>query len=153
MSGPQCSLPPAEQEERRRTFWSIYLVDKLISCARQRPLALLDEECHVQLPCEEHTFQAGEWKKTPTLQQLLSWNPTSAETPSPFALTILMASVFGHYTRCVHQRNIAGDIPPWDAKSEFSATNSSLLLLEPYLKVGTKSIVDAICENAQWMGS
>lgn len=153
MSEPPCYLPPSTQEEWRRTFWSIYLVDKLISCARQRPLAIIDEECHVQLPCDENTFQMGELKRTSTLQQLLSWNTTVSDSPSPFALTILMASVFGRCTGYVHQRNTIDDIPLWDGKSGFSAVNSSLLLLEPYLEIGTKSIVDVVRENTQPNGA
>lgn len=135
MTEPDEWLPSVEQEERRRAFWSAYLIDKLISCGRSRPLVILDEDCTVQLPCDEYTFQNRDSKKTNTIEQLLNWNTEVTETPSPFALVLLMASIFGRCTRYVHQNRRADEIPPWDPKSEFSAINSSLLLLESYSKI------------------
>lgn len=148
MTEPAEWLPYADQEERRRAFWSAYLIDKLISCGRSRPLVILDDDCNVQLPCDEHTFRSGVWKKTNTLQELLNWNTEVSESPSPFALVILMASIFGRCTRYVHQNRNADEIPPWDTKSEFSAINSSLLLLESYSKIGDRRISE-IVQSAQ----
>jgi hypothetical protein len=136
MSEPSQWLSYSEQEEHRRAFWSIYLVDKLISCGRSRPLVILDEDCEVQLPCDERSFRNGEWRKTSTIGQLLNWNSKLTESPSPFALVVLMASIFGRCTRYVHQNRKMDEMPPWDPKSEFSAINSSLLLLESYSKSG-----------------
>ncbi|KAJ6023531.1 uncharacterized protein N7446_013896 [Penicillium canescens] len=144
MDEPNQWLSYTEQEERRRAFWSAYLIDKLISCGRSRPLVILNEDCKVQLPCDEQTFWKGEWKKTNTIEQLLSWNTEVTESPSPFALVILMASIFGRCTRYVHQNRRADEIPPWDPKSEFSAINSSLLLLESYSKIGTRRVSDIL---------
>ncbi|KAL4890265.1 fungal-specific transcription factor domain-containing protein [Aspergillus ambiguus] len=144
MREPDTWLSYTEQEERRRSFWSAYLVDKLISCGKSRPLAILDEDCHVQLPCDEETFQTGEWKKTPALAGLLEWNTEMVERPSPFALAILMASIFGRCTRYVHQRRHAREIPPWDTKSEFAAISSSLLLLESYSTLGGRRVSEFI---------
>lgn len=134
----------AEQEERRRAFWSTYLIDKLISCGRSRPLAILDDDCNVLLPCDEGTFQKNEWKKSPTLHQLRSWDTKLTENPSPFALVILMASILGSCTSYIHRRCNKGTIPPWDPRSEFSAISSSLLLLESYSRIGIDSISEAI---------
>jgi hypothetical protein len=140
MTEPDEWLPYVDQEERRRAFWSAYLIDKLISCGRSRPLVILDEDCNVQLPCDEHTFRNGVWRKTNTIGQLLNWNTEVTGSPSPFALVILMASIFGRCTRYVHQNRKADEIPPWDPKSEFSAINSSLLLLESYSKIGNRRV-------------
>lgn len=144
MKEPADWLPYSEQEEQRRTFWSAYLLDKLISCGRLRPLIILDEDCDVQLPCDELTFRHGESRKTNTLHQLQCWNTELTQRPSPFALTILMASIFGRSTRYAHHNRSPNDIPPWDTKSEFSAINSSLLLMESYSKPGGMEISDVI---------
>ena len=45
MVEPDSDLPLIQQEERRRVFWSFYLCDKLISCGRERPAALADDQC------------------------------------------------------------------------------------------------------------
>jgi hypothetical protein len=47
MVEPDRDLPPAQQEERRRVFWSFYLCDKMISCGRERPAVILDDHCKV----------------------------------------------------------------------------------------------------------
>lgn len=141
---PDGYSPYTEQEERRRTFWSAYLIDKLISCGLGRPIVIQDEDCYVQLPCDEQSFRDGIWKKTNTLSELLNWNAKVIENPSPFALVILMASIFGRCTRYVHRDKKSDDIPPWDTKSEFSAINSALLLLESYSKIRDRKISDTI---------
>lgn len=149
MTEPDEWLPYAEQEERRRAFWSAYLIDKLISCGRSRPLVILDEDCNVQLPCDEQTFRNGDWRKTNTIGQLLNWNAEITESPSPFALVMLMASIFGRCTRYVHQNRRADEIPPWDPKSEYSAINSSLLLLESYSKIGNQRVSEILRNENQ----
>ncbi|KAJ5786988.1 hypothetical protein N7457_001978 [Penicillium paradoxum] len=153
MSEPDQWLPYSEQEEHRRAFWSVYLVDKLISCGRSRPLVILDEDCEVQVPCEEHFFRNGEWRKTNTIGQLLNWNSKVADSPSPFALVVLMASIFGRCTRYVHQNKKMDEVPPWDQKSEFSAINSSLLLLESYSKSGNWRLRDVLRGGIQVDGT
>ncbi|KAJ5349564.1 hypothetical protein N7541_007291 [Penicillium brevicompactum] len=149
MAEPDQWLSYSEQEEQRRAFWSIYLLDKLISCGRSRPLVILDEDCELQLPCDENTFRHGEWRKTSTIDQLLNWNSKLTESPSPFALVVLMASIFGRCTRYVHQSKKMEEIPPWDPKSEFSAINSSLLLLESYSKSSNWQLSDILHGSVQ----
>ncbi|KAL1966035.1 hypothetical protein VTN77DRAFT_4975 [Rasamsonia byssochlamydoides] len=147
MKEPSEWLSYVEQEERRRVFWSVYLLDKLVSCGRARPPALSDEDCHVQLPCDEHTFREGGREKTPTLSQLLNWNADVRSIPGNFTLTILAASILGRCARYVlHERNV-DEIPPWDSRSEFASINSSLLLVESYSQIGSRSISEMISEN------
>ncbi|RAH40590.1 Zn(II)2Cys6 transcription factor [Aspergillus brunneoviolaceus CBS 621.78] len=129
MGEPDAWLPAAEQEERRRAFWS------------------------VQLPCDEVTLRLGEIKKTYTLNQLLNWNTEIAESPSPFALVILLASIFGRCTRYVYANRHIDEIPPWDTESEYTAINSSLLLFESYAKSGDASVVDMARQSAKATGT
>ncbi|KAF7595591.1 hypothetical protein BBP40_005627 [Aspergillus hancockii] len=149
MREPESGLPSAEQEERRRTFWSVYLLDKLISCGRSRPQIILDQDCQVQLPCDEQMFTTGQGVTTQTLHQLLSWDTEDAENPSPFALVVLLASNFGRCTRYVHGPHHTEEMPPWDTRSEFSGINSSLLLFESYAKIGSRSVMDMIVRDNQ----
>ncbi|PYH40463.1 Zn(II)2Cys6 transcription factor [Aspergillus saccharolyticus JOP 1030-1] len=153
MSEPDACLPAAEQEDRRRAFWSVYLLDKLISSGRSRPIVILDQDCHVQLPCDENAIRRGEKKKTYTLHQLLNWNTEIAESPSPFALVILLASIFGRCTRYVYANRQTDEIPPWDTKSEYTAISSSLLLFESYAKSGIVSVIDTLRESAEATGT
>lgn len=153
MKEPRDCLSYTEQEEWRRVFWSVYLLDKLVSCGQSRPPAIADEDCHVQVPSDEQTLRNGSWKKTPTLNQLLSGNTDVCEMPSNFALTVLMASILGRCCRYVlHDRNV-DEMPPWDPKSEYASINSSLLLVESYSRLGNRPIGDIVNENLTPDGS
>ncbi|KAH7127890.1 fungal-specific transcription factor domain-containing protein [Dactylonectria estremocensis] len=149
ISEPPDDLSATEREERRRSFWSIYLVDKLMSCARSRPATISDHDCTLQLPCDEQTFQAQEWKQTPTLQEMLDWNADVSDPPSHFSLTIVTASILARCTRTAHGRTRAKNLPPWDPQSEFTAINASLLLLESHLKDSNGCILDLVCGAPQ----
>lgn len=96
MLEPDSSLPQVQQEERRRVFWSFYIADKLISCGRQRPPAILDENCKVRLPGDECAFRAGQHSKTATLDQLTSEMPSAdLGSLSTFTLSTVIASTLG----------------------------------------------------------
>ena len=151
MMEPDPSLPPIQQEERQRVFWSFYIADKLISCGRERPAAILDEHCKVQLPCDEVAFRAGQHQLTATLDQLTSEVPSAAiSSLSTFALTTVMASTLG---RCAQytlgeQENHGpgGQYASWNPKSKFSAIRSTLLQLESDFCLG-ESLTDKIRRN------
>lgn len=133
MKEPSPMLPIIEQEERRRVFWSVYLLDKLVSCGKSRPPAIADEDCHVQLPCEEGVFRSGTWKQTATFHQLLNWDADLGTIRGHFTLAILVASALGRCARYVLHERETDDMLPWDSRSEFAAINSFLLLIEQHL--------------------
>ncbi|KAK0101859.1 hypothetical protein ONS96_005836 [Cadophora gregata f. sp. sojae] len=145
MMEPSQDLSHSEQEERRRVFWSIYVLDKLCSCGRARPVALADSHCLVQLPCDEITFRKGEWKRTISLEQALSANETNTGDVSNFSLVILAASVLGRTAQHSIHQNLRGEsrLPPWDSKSLFATINSALLQLEMKYEFGN-SLGDSV---------
>ncbi|KAF4992024.1 hypothetical protein FDECE_13831 [Fusarium decemcellulare] len=153
MEEPNIALPAVEQEERRRVFWSVYLLDKLVSCGRGRPSAAFAEDCHVQLPCDEETFRVGASKRTTTLQQLLSWNISLEGSTSNFSRVILAASVLGRCARYVLHEGDADDTPPWASDSEFAAINCLLTLVEHHLQAEEMSFDDILDMHRQADGS
>ncbi|VUC32104.1 unnamed protein product, partial [Clonostachys rosea] len=120
----------------RRFFWSIYLLDKLVSCGKGRPPALSEEDCHVQLPCSEEAFKHGTGKKTITLRQLFSWDSNLDSPRSPGSLVILAASALGRCARYILHEREMDELPPWDPKSEFASINSFLILAEHHIQAG-----------------
>ncbi|EHK26115.1 uncharacterized protein TRIVIDRAFT_176452 [Trichoderma virens Gv29-8] len=138
MKEPKNTLSPIEQEEHRRAFWSIYLLDKLVSVGQSRPPAISEEDIHVQLPVDEETFRRGIWKKTPTLHQLINWKSEGdVAVNSTFTQTILAATALGRCVRYVlHGREI-DEMPPWDPRSDFTLLNTFLLLIDHHLQVET----------------
>ncbi|KAK1704218.1 fungal-specific transcription factor domain-containing protein [Colletotrichum lupini] len=143
MKEPSETLPLVEQEERRRSFWSIYLLDKLVSLGKHRHFAILDEDCHVRLPCDELTFRSGGWGQNVTLRRLLDWS-TDVGVESGFPVAILASSVLARCTRrLLHDRN-TDETPPWDSKSEFASITSLLLLVESRLQVDQHPIRNVV---------
>jgi hypothetical protein len=129
-------LPYADQEERRRVFWSVYLLDRLVSCGRGRPPAILDASCQLQLPCDEVTWRLGIWKETPTLEQLSCRTLLEAEQQGPFAHVIIMAYTLSRGAQYMLQQfNVRNRDPPWDANSDFASIQSDLLYLESLLEM------------------
>lgn len=126
-------MSPCEQEEHRRTFWSVYLLDKLVSCSPYRPPTILDDDCTVRLPCNEADFRSGRLVEQSTLGQL---NDTREIPPVEklgwFALTIFMASALGRIARYNLQQSSTNVFSPWDSRSEFASTWSMLLTFETY---------------------
>lgn len=161
-------LSYADQEEQRRVFWSVYLLDRLVSCGRGRPPAILDASCQLQLPCDESSWRRGSWKKTLTLEQLsnrslLPKYPDIYETglsstvrrpqlegeqQGPFAHVVVMACTLGRAAQYMLQEfNIRNRDPPWDANSDFASLESDLLYLESHLGMGRPAmeIVSRCC--------
>ncbi|KAL6355150.1 hypothetical protein LRP88_11398 [Fusarium phalaenopsidis] len=146
MQEPDNSLPPAEQEERRRVFWSVFLLDRLVSCGESRPLAIQEEDCHVQLPCDEETFQAGVWKKTATLKQVLTWKTGDQVEGlcSNFALVILAATALGRCAKHVLQDREMDNVRPYDYKPLPLDPDCLLMLVDHHLQMQGPSLDTAL---------
>ncbi|KAF2708441.1 hypothetical protein K504DRAFT_306967 [Pleomassaria siparia CBS 279.74] len=132
MVEPDPDLDPIQQEERRRVFWSFYLCDKMISCGRERPAVILDDQCKLRLPGDENEWRDGHDQEAPTLHQLDEH--TQMNTLSPFAIATVMASLLGkcaQYALGEQEEQTPGEKPlPWNPRSKYSSLHSSLLQIE-----------------------
>jgi hypothetical protein len=96
MTEPDPSLQFLEKEERRRVFWSAYILDRLVSCGRQRPPLFRDRDCSVNLPCDELAFRKGGSETITTSLNLAQLSSAEiAEEASPFAVAILACKILG----------------------------------------------------------
>ncbi|KAJ5661376.1 fungal-specific transcription factor domain-containing protein [Penicillium longicatenatum] len=130
------SLPYAEQEERRRVFWSVFLLDRLVSCGRGRPPAIVDASCHLQLPSDEPIWRSGLWTKTQSLDEMANRTLPVTQRQGAFARVIAIAQILGRSAQFMLQdSNIRNLHPPWDPSSEFAAMESDLLHFEAYLEI------------------
>ncbi|KAI8648623.1 Fungal-trans domain-containing protein [Fusarium keratoplasticum] len=124
------------QEERRRVFWSVYLLDRLVSCGRGRPPAIVDASCHVQLPCDESIWREGLWAKTQSLDEMTNRTLSVSQRQCPLAQVIAISHILGRCAQYVLQDfNIRGPHPPWDPGSDFAGIESDLLHFEAYLEI------------------
>lgn len=49
-----------DKEVKRRTFWSCVILDKYLSCGKNRPQSLPASNINLQLPCSRQAFDFGE---------------------------------------------------------------------------------------------
>lgn len=132
MLHPSKELPFSIQEEQRRVFWSLYLLDRLVSCGRGRPCSIPDSSCHLQLPCDELSWSNNSPISTASLSQVLDGNSPLFTVQAPFAQVVVLANLLGRTTRCMLQlADEENTPPPWDHRSEFAAAQSDLTYLEP----------------------
>ncbi|KAI0838354.1 fungal-specific transcription factor domain protein [Hypoxylon sp. FL0890] len=57
--GPECEDDPISLEEKRRTFWVAYCLDRFISLSEGAPMTLSEEVVYTRLPCLDAEFQRG----------------------------------------------------------------------------------------------
>ena len=60
-----------EQEIRRRTFWSCFILDRYLSSGKHRPQMLRVSDLRLQLPSSDRAFLFGEKVRTPLLNENL----------------------------------------------------------------------------------
>jgi hypothetical protein len=125
------SLPYIEQEECHRTYWSIYLLDCLVTCGRARPPVFHDHFCKLNLPSTEYAFCEGRSEDSGRVDQFFHDKDVQRKNPAPFARVIVMATVLGRCTRYILQGvDVRSERPPWDTNSDYAAVHSTLLDLE-----------------------
>ncbi|KAM0326528.1 hypothetical protein ACHAQA_006397 [Verticillium albo-atrum] len=142
------TLGNAEKEERRRVFWSVYMLDRLASCARARPPAVLEASCHLSLPCEEHLWIADFPSSNFKLEDVAKNRLLVGQHPGHPALVVAMTSILGRCTQCMMQNvNVRPRQPPWDGSSDYATISSDLLTCEGYFEQPIEEAL-AICRVA-----
>ncbi|KAF5551844.1 transcriptional regulatory [Fusarium mexicanum] len=150
---PDPRLRPEVQEEYRRTFWSIYLLDRLMSCGRERPTALQDKDCLLRLPSNEQAFRDCSENRGPVLEQLTGDAPVFTELPehSHFSVIILMAATLIRVVNYVLRKDSrVHDDVPWSTTSQYSALESTVWRLE--LNYGLLDPLNAVWEQTLTSG-
>ncbi|KAF4988185.1 hypothetical protein FDECE_15161 [Fusarium decemcellulare] len=133
LSEPDHSLPLWQQEEHRRTFWSVYLLDRIVSCSPERTPTIQDADCTLGLPVDP----VGSAGSSPaddrtTLARLVDQLDNVSEVGNSGFLC-LIASTLGRIQRYSLRRSVpAGSYLPWNSQSEFASIYSALLTFESY---------------------
>jgi hypothetical protein len=139
-SEPDPNLPSWQQEERRRVFWSTYILDRFV-CCRARPPTILDVDCTVMLPTSERHMRVGALVKSPTLAVLNDIPDISVcKSLGYFAQLVLVASILGRIIRYNLQQRSTNGRPPWDFRSDFAKISTTLLSLETLFSVDGENL-------------
>ncbi|KAK7397537.1 hypothetical protein QQX98_013093 [Neonectria punicea] len=116
-----------EAEERRRTAWTCFLMDSLLSGGKGRDRMLSAEKMHIQLPCDSESFTFGE---PVSCEWLDGSKPDTSRLASPGNLGIVaysmrVADVWGAVAKWACTSHDTNE-PPWQPQSEFQYLLSRL---------------------------
>jgi hypothetical protein len=109
---PRNRMPTREEfieaEVRRRTAWTCFLMDSLLSGGKGRKRSLAAEDMNIQLPCERESFVFGE----PTCTQRLD----GTMRMPPVALPVGDIGIIGYSMRAA---NVWGKVARWACSEDF----------------------------------
>ncbi|KAF4495975.1 general repressor of transcription [Fusarium agapanthi] len=118
-----------DAEERRRTAWTCFLMDSLLSGGKGRDRMLSGDKMRIQLPCESDSFNFGQ---IVLCERLDGSMPDGAMGTVHGSLGIVansmrVADVWGAVAKwaCTRHDNT---VPPWQPQSEFQMLLSRLEL-------------------------
>lgn len=111
-SSPVHQLSPDETwveiEEKRRTLWAAFVLDRLTSMLNDRPAMLHEEIICTRLPMPEEDFQLGHQPtKMGFLLETMSKTNNCTALP-PFAKCVILANL---HCRCMAHRQLSQSIP------------------------------------------
>ncbi|KAG8533234.1 uncharacterized protein KY384_002017 [Bacidia gigantensis] len=96
MDVKQCLPPPkdwVEREERRRTFWMAYCIDRYASIGTGWPMSIDERDIMTALPASEEAYENGTPQTTPLMGQAMSQEQISSL--STFAGVVYVTHFFG----------------------------------------------------------
>lgn len=123
MLEPAPDLPELEKDERRNLYWSLYLLDRFVSCSFQRPPAIHESDCLLNLAIHD-----SNGKRTPplTLDDMLGARKRKDFPASGmFGISTGLAALLGRTVRCMMTRTQSAE-SPWSPGSTYSTTFQDL---------------------------
>ncbi|KAK0645327.1 Tropolone cluster transcription factor tropK [Lasiodiplodia hormozganensis] len=100
----QCLAPPrdwVEREERRRTFWMCFNVDRYASIGTGWPMTIDEQDIATNLPATDEAFERSKPEKGISMEQALAVGGSSRLTP--FAGVCVLACMFGRNLLHLHR--------------------------------------------------
>ena len=106
-----------ESEERRRTFWGCFCVDRYSSIGTGWPMNIDERDIEIALPGYDEIFESGQKPLQPALTLQQAFEPGGPNRVSPFGGLIMAAAVFGRNTIHLHRC--------YQSRTKFSSAQSS----------------------------
>ncbi|CCG83058.1 Putative uncharacterized protein [Taphrina deformans PYCC 5710] len=115
-------------EERRRTFWSCYMLDRYLSNGRGRPQTIQNKDITIHLPADNINFTFGTPEATRFLNQPLAEGQTTLpECTGTMASMVELVDLWSRMAKWSCARAWTTDpVAPWDGRSEFNQVCSKL---------------------------
>ncbi|KAF2088922.1 hypothetical protein K490DRAFT_38482 [Saccharata proteae CBS 121410] len=121
----QCLPPPkdwTEREERRRTWWMCYNIDRYASIGTGWPMTIDERDIYTNLPVSDEAFDKSRQMDAPSMEEVLEGN--GAASLSGTAGTIVMACLFGR--NLTHLHRPTPDDNAHDINGEFWARHRNM---------------------------
>jgi Fungal specific transcription factor domain len=120
-----------DAEERRRTAWTCFLMDSLLSGGKRRVRALSVPDMRVQLPCDTDYFHFGEIVRCETMDGSLPKGPPLSIIGNLgiVAYSMRAADIWGQVAKWACSTKVEGELP-WEPQSEFQQLLTSLTAWE-----------------------
>ncbi|KAJ5113361.1 hypothetical protein N7456_001895 [Penicillium angulare] len=126
MLEPGSHLPELERDERRNLFWSLYLLDRFVCCSFQRPPAINDDYCLLNLPTH---YRGGKKLPSISLSELFNEKIRGISPRSGmFGISVGLASCLGRTTKYMMAKSESS--PPWSPRSEYCMIHRDLEYLK-----------------------
>ncbi|KAK8241187.1 fungal-specific transcription factor domain-containing protein [Phyllosticta capitalensis] len=130
-TGQEVTVPTAEEfieaEERRRTAWTCFLMDSLLSGGKGRKRSLSAADMHIQLPCENDMYIFGEAVQCERIDR--SSHSYSSVIPmgstGMIGYSLRVADVWGEVAHWACSKTVDDELP-WDVSSRFNQLSTSL---------------------------
>ena len=107
-------------EERRRTFWSAYLMDRMMSNGRGRPQTISNQDITIPLPADNVNFTFGTPEAILYLGQAPSQGTLRPECTGTLASLIELVDLWSRMAKWSCARKwLTDELAPWDPASEF----------------------------------
>ncbi|KAK3323349.1 fungal-specific transcription factor domain-containing protein, partial [Cercophora scortea] len=97
---------PVVVEERRRTFWVAYCLDRFISLKSHYSLTLVDEVIYTRLPSPELPFQSSHPLPGPFLSEAITSSDPTGNILSPLAECAILSNISGRALQHSQATNI-----------------------------------------------
>ncbi|KAJ5915124.1 hypothetical protein N7454_011236 [Penicillium verhagenii] len=142
MLEPPSSLPELERDERRNLFWSLYLLDRFVCCSFQRPPAIHDSDCLLNLPTH---YRSEKRLPSITLHELFNEKVRNLSPRSGmFGISVALAACLGRTTKFM--MNKSETTSPWSSGSEHYKIHRDLEYLK-HLAVKNGPIPGALSQS------
>lgn len=119
-----------EKEVRRRTLWSCFIMDRMLSAGKFRPTMMSAEKLRVQLPCSDdqflfvHNVQTG-FLNSDWLSDAARNAPVSED--GVLSRYIRLVEIFGRFSEWSYAGGRRTEkLPPWDPNTQFSKLRRQL---------------------------
>ncbi|KAI1852536.1 hypothetical protein JX265_012995 [Neoarthrinium moseri] len=130
-SGSQ-SQETLEKEIKRRTMFSCFVLDRMLSCGKERQAILHPSRLSIQLPCSEDKFDLAMNASTGFLDP--RDDDPMVSDDSVLSRFIQLVHLWGDISRySVDGGRLIETLPPWDRESSFFKLRTRLLTFEEEL--------------------